>query len=211
MRNAFTHSALSDIEIDARETQVTENPRILPLESEQFSEDAKRLVAETFAHREQKDKSEIPPIFRTMVKHPALFRNQVQFGTELATTGFLSPRERELAVLRVAWLSRAPFEWGEHVVYGKNSGLSDEEVERITQGSEAPDWSDHDRAILRAVEELMADYAISTPTWDILASSWSDPQLMELTGVVGYYLMTAMVFNSLRFEKLEGNIGLRAR
>lgn len=93
------------------------------------------MVAETFANREQKDQSEIPPIFRTMFKHPALFRCQMQFGTEIATTGFLTARERELAVLRVAWLSRAPFEWGEHVVYGKKSGISDEEVERITEGS----------------------------------------------------------------------------
>lgn len=57
----------------------------------------------------------------------------------------------------------------------------------------------------------MEDQAISTPTWNILATTWSDAQLIELSGVVGYYFMTAMIFNSLRFELLPGNLGLRQR
>jgi hypothetical protein len=57
----------------------------------------------------------------------------------------------------------------------------------------------------------MADHAISTETWNILAATWSDQQLMELPGLVGHYLATALFQNSIRFELLEGNTGLRRR
>ena len=75
--------------------------------------------------------------------------------------GALSPRERELAILRVDWLCGAPFEWGEHVDIAKRYGVSREEIERVTQGSSAPGWSEHERAILKGVEESLANYMIS--------------------------------------------------
>ncbi|HEX7853779.1 MAG TPA: carboxymuconolactone decarboxylase family protein [Sphingobium sp.] len=198
-------------DIDAREAQVVGNPRIGPLTAEEFTDEARQLVAETFAQVEAIDKSDIPDIFGILFKHPGLYRAQMQLGNELGRNGCIPPRERELAILRVAWLSRAPFEWGQHLVYGKNLGLSVEDVERITHGSDADGWAEHDRAIIRAVEELMGDYAIADATWDILAKSWTEAQLMELPGLVGHYLMTALIYNTLRIDLLEGNSGLRRR
>ena len=146
-----------------------------------------------------------------MFKHPGLYQVQMQSGNALGRNGCIPARERELAILRVSWLSRAPFEWGEHLVHGKKSGLSDEDVERVTQGSDAEGWTDHDRAIVRAVEELMGDHAISDEIWNELAKSWTEPQLMELPGLVGHYLMTAFIYNTLRIDLLDGNVGLRRR
>ena len=125
--------------------------------------------------------------------------------------GKLPPREREMIILRTAWLVRSPFEWGEHVAYGRKLGLSVEEIERITQGSSAKGWSEHDRAVLRGVEELTCDYAVSDATWATLARTWTEPQLMELPGVVGSYTLTAMIYNTLRFGMLKGNEGFRTR
>ena len=83
-------------------------------------------------------------------------------------------------MLRCAWLCRAPFEWGEHVDIGKRYGLSAEEVERVTQGSSAPGWSEHDAAILRGVEELIGDQALSDATWETLAKSWNEAQMIRI-------------------------------
>jgi alkylhydroperoxidase family enzyme len=146
-----------------------------------------------------------------MFKHPGLYKGQMQLGLELNQHGKLPPREREMVILRTAWLVRSPFEWGEHVAYGKRLGLSSEEIERITQGSSAPGWNEHDRAVLRGVEELIGDYALSDATWATLAKTWSEPQLLELSGLVGSYTLTAMIYNSVRFGLLKGNDGFRTR
>ena len=99
----------------------------------------------------------------------------------------------------------------EHVEIGKRSGLSAEEIERVTQGSSSPGWSAHDAAILRAVEELLADFAISDDTWETLAKSWDEPRLIELPMVIGQYLTTAFLLNSFRVQLGEGNPGLAHR
>jgi alkylhydroperoxidase family enzyme len=204
-------SGAEPFDYNARERQVASGEqRIAPLPPEQLSKEAQEIAASLQAFFGSKEQG-LPKVFATMFKHPGLYRGQMQLGLELNQHGRLPPRERELAILRTAWLVRSPFEWGEHVAYGKRLGLSSEEIERITQGASAAGWNEHDRAVLRAVEELLGDYAVSDDTWRTLARTWDEPQLMELPGLVGSYTMTAMLYNSLRFGLLKGNEGFRQR
>ena len=86
--------------------------------------------------------------------------------------------------------------------------LTDEEVARVQQGSSAPGWSAHEAAILRGVEELIGDQAMSDETWNTLAKSWEEPQLIEFPMMVGQYVATAFVQNSLRIRLAGDNPGL---
>jgi alkylhydroperoxidase family enzyme len=204
-------SGPTPFEYGAREKQVASgDQRIAPLKPEEFTKEAQDIAAQLQAFFGSKEQG-VPKTFATMFKHPGLYQGQMQLGLELNQHGKLPPREREMVILRTAWLVRSPFEWGEHVAYGKRLGLSSEDIERITQGSSALGWNEHDRAVLRGVEELVGDYAVSDATWATLAKTWNEPQLMELPGLVGAYTMTAMIYNSLRFGMLKGNDGFRTR
>lgn len=205
-------TGFEEFDIDAREAQVIgEEQRIAPMAPSEFPPEAKKLADEVRTLFGVTDLSGVPDTFATMFKHPGIYRGQMELGLELNQHGSLSPRERELVILRVAWLCRSPFEWGEHVDVGKKVGLTSEEIDRVTHGSAAAGWSDHERAVLRAVEDLIGDHAVSDAAWDELAKSWSEKQLIELPGLVGAYVLTAMVYNSLRMRPLEGNPGLRHR
>jgi alkylhydroperoxidase family enzyme len=195
----------------AREEQVASgDQRVEPLPPEEFTEEAQEIADNLRAFFGSKEES-VPKTFATMFKHPGLYKGQMQLGLELNQNGALPPREREMVILRTAWLVRSPFEWGEHVTYGKRLGLTSEEIERITQGSSAQGWNEHDRAVLRGVEELLGDYALSDETWATLGKSWSEKQLMELPGLVGSYTLTAMLYSTLRFGLMPGNEGFSQR
>jgi 4-carboxymuconolactone decarboxylase len=152
----------------------------------------------------------LPDFTRLMSKHPPLFQRQMEMGTTIFQ-GQIPPRERELAVLRIAWLCRAPYEWGEHIDISQRYGVTPEEIERATQGSSAPGWSKHEAALLRGVEELIADQALSDATYATLAETWSESQLIEYLMMVGQYFCTAILQNSLRATLDEGNTGLSRR
>jgi len=212
-------------------------PRIAPLEVSELNDQALTLLAgliEVNSAFEQRNpqgaedlisahaagtaargtapvEADLPPLIRTMLRHPALFARQVEIGAELLGKGALPPRDRELVVLHVAWLSQAPFEWGEHVHIAKTAGLRAEEIERITEGASAPGWSAHDRALLRAVDELRADSMICDATWATLAQRYDERQLIELVIVIGQYQTIAYYQNSLRITLHDGNPGLKAR
>ena len=106
-------------------------------------------------------------------------------GIMLAVKGKISPRERELAVLRVGWVTGAPFEWSEHVVIARRVGITSEEIERVIAGGAAPGWNSHEAALLTAVDELLSRFMISDETWAVLAESWDEQQLMEFPVLVG--------------------------
>lgn len=190
-----------------------EPPRIPPLpedertpEQKAYLESISMVVVDGVRKpREDYDSLEI------LIRHSALYDAHLEVSKKFLSDGLLSVRDRELAVLRIAWLCQAPFEWGAHVVIGKRNGVSAEEVERIIEGSDAPGWSEHDRAVIRAMEELHFDAMITDETWATLSKTYNDKQLIEIIVLAGQYATVAYLQNSLRLKIPAHKQGLEAR
>ena len=149
--------------------------------------------------------------YGTLAHTPDAFAAFLNLGTELSTGTALDPRSRELVILRVGWLLGGPYVWGEHVIIGRREGFSPDEIERVIHGSAADGWSDKERALLKAVEELHADAMIADATWAGLAQHFDERQLVELPMLVGHYYMTIFVQNALRIRLNPHNMGLPSR
>ncbi|MFV2038974.1 MAG: carboxymuconolactone decarboxylase family protein [Acidimicrobiales bacterium] len=134
-------------------------------------------------------------IFRTMAHHPDLARRWLVFGNHVLAKSTLPSRERELVILRVAWLCQAEYEWAHHKLIGIDSGLTAEQIERIKEGP-ATGWSELDRLALTATDELHHDKIISDVTWAGLCVHWSEQQLMDLVFAVGQYTLVSMALRS---------------
>jgi alkylhydroperoxidase family enzyme len=186
---------------------VGEGPRIEPIAQKDIDEASRELVREIRASAGAPPIEEVPEYMRTVLKHPEIFRCQMEMGTVLFQ-GRLPQQEREIAILRIGWLCRAPYEWGQHVAIAYRVGIDREVIERARIGSAAPGWSEHERAILRGVEELLEDKALSNETWDTLARTWDEAQLIEFPMMVGQYVATAFVQNTLRIRLEGSNPGL---
>ncbi len=199
-------------DIAAREADILGPPqRIAPLPEEELSEDARAICREMRKAFGIPENGVVPDSIRTMLRHPDLYQAQMAMGMFLAANGAIPARERELIVLRQAWLCGAPYEWGEHVMIGQRQGLTAEEIARVVDGPDASGWSARDRTILAAVDELMATVMLSDATWDALAENWNELQLMEFPILVGSYLATAMQQNALRMRLTDYNSGLTQR
>jgi 4-carboxymuconolactone decarboxylase len=154
----------------------------------------------------------IPEIMFTMCRFPELWQSLMDVTVQLqGPNSRLDPRDRKLAILRTGWLCQAPYEFGEHVEQARRMGFTEEEVDQVVAGSASPGWSDHERAILRAVEELNEGAMVSDETWNGLSKRMSDDQLVELLVLVGQFTATAYFQNSLRLRLETRNAGLAAR
>jgi alkylhydroperoxidase family enzyme len=194
-----------EFDTDARLAQITENgPRYTALSVDDLTPEAQEQLDVSRATFGIPASRPLPDVSLITLRHPGMFRAQMELGIELSTHGTIPRRDRELAVLRLAWLAGAPFEWREHVDIGKAAGITPEEIERVIDGSSAPGWSEHDAAILRGVEELLADHCIADATWDILARTYDEKQMLEYPMLVGAYLMTAFQQNSLKIQPRGG-------
>ena len=146
-------------------------------------------------------------IFATLAHHPKLLKRWSDFGATLLFGGHLPGRDRELLILRTAWLCKAEYEWGQHVLIGRAAGLTDDEIERIPHDEISDQWGPLDKALLTAVDELHEQGRISDGTWAALADEYEYPQLIEVCMLVGQYHMVAFTLNSLGIE-LEEEPGL---
>jgi 4-carboxymuconolactone decarboxylase len=202
---------------DARQADILgRQPRILPLTGAQAAaaivENTQRLRKDILGDDGPAlELSEVPEIIPTLMRHPDLWNRVCDLSIQLQARGVLHPRDRQLAAARLAWLCQAPYAWAEQVKHGKNAGLTGEDSERITIGSHAQGWDEHERAILRAVEELHGQAMISDETWGVLSQRLDENQLLELTVLVGHFTTISYFQNALRLRLPAGSIGLRAR
>lgn len=164
-----------------------DEPRLAPLAPEDMPED----IAKMFGDRP------LLNIFRTMAHHPDLMKRWLGFGQHILGQSTLSPRDREIAILRVGSRCRSGYEWSQHVRIGLDAGLSEEEITRIHEGSAAAGWTEAERAILDAADELVADAFVTTPTWKRLSSHYDTQQLMDLIFTVGQYNLVSMALNTM--------------
>ena len=171
-----------------------EKPRVTPLADDRIDPEI----------RERLGKGPLLNIFRTLAHHPGLLKRWLVFGNHVLGKSTLPAREREIAILRVGWLCRSGYEWGQHVAIGKASGLSDEEIARIAKGETAAGWSDADRALLRATDELHADAFVSDATWTELSRFLDTQQLMDFVFTVGQYHLVSMALNSFGVQPEPG-------
>ncbi|GAA4543460.1 carboxymuconolactone decarboxylase family protein [Pseudonocardia xishanensis] len=163
------------------------DPRVAPVE------DPEPEVADLLAKTMSDDDGVPLSIFRTMARHPRMMKRFNVLGGFFLTRGDLPARERELCILRTAYRSGSEYEWAQHVLIGRDAGLTDDEIERVALGG---DWPEADAALLRLTDEVLDHTDVSDTTWWELAEHYTDAQLCELVLLVGFYRMTAGFLNA---------------
>ena len=146
------------------------------------------------------DQGSIYNIMATMTMHRRLRLKWILMASHVTYNSSLPPREKEILILRNAWLCRCEYEWDHHVLVGKRTGLSSEEIDQIKKGPDGKGWSPFDTILLRSVDELHKNKIISNETWKTLAERYDTQQLMDLIMVVGAYNMLAMFMNSFGLQ-----------
>lgn len=118
--------------------------------------------------------------------------------------GSLTPRDRELVILRTAFRVGSEYEWAQHVVIGRRAGLTDAEIERVARPADDGEWADGERALLAVADELYATDDVSEQTWAALEHDRSREQLLEVLVMAGFYRMLAGYLRGARVQLEPG-------
>jgi 4-carboxymuconolactone decarboxylase len=169
----------------------TNEPRLTPLADSDLNDTQEAMIAPFRGGGRDYN------IFRTFVRHPAALKAFLGWGGYiLSEHNSLDARLREIAILRTGYRCRAGYEFARHVPIGKRAGLSDQEIDALKQDADAGEWTDAERAVIRAADELVADQFVSDATWAALTGALSEHQAMDFVFTVGQYTMVSMFLNS---------------
>ncbi|MDM3973987.1 carboxymuconolactone decarboxylase family protein [Mycobacterium marseillense] len=145
-------------------------------------------------------------IIGLLARHPDMAQAFLSFNGFLLRRGELSPRLRELAILRVAHARHSAFFWGEHAKLALDSGVPEDDIARLAAGNEG--FSGVDSLVLSATDELLTDGRVHDGTWERLVGTLQTHAAMELIFVVGTYVMLAMAFQTWGLSPPPGSARL---
>jgi len=138
-------------------------------------------------------------IMMVMANNPDLGKAYNVFGKHILVTNTVPLRERELVVMRVAWLVQSEYEWHNHVGYCLNLGMNLEEIAAIKEGADSAfPFSDFDRAVMRGCDELVRNNDLTDATWEALSKGFDRKQLMDYVAMIGSYVQTSWMITAFR-------------
>ena len=141
-----------------------------------------------------------PNIFTTLGQHPRLFRVWLRYSAQLMPFGKLPRRDTELVILRVAWKCRSAYEWQQHVPIGLRAGLTPEEVGGLADNPPANSFTERQRALIAASDELLTQRALSDTTWNALQATLNNRDAIELCLLIGNYQGLASAIGGLGIQ-----------
>jgi len=114
-------------------------------------------------------------------------------------------REQEMIILRIAHLSESDYVWGFHVPIAKEAGMDDEEILDICKNLEENNFSERDRAMLNAVDEMLEERTIEAATYLELEKHLTREAIFDIVTITSQYFFFATFNNAFRIP-LEKNL-----
>jgi alkylhydroperoxidase family enzyme len=182
----------------AERTDASRFPRFAPVTYEE-ADDLTREVFDELTHAPRDN-----PVLGTFLHNPELMRRQSPLNEFLKQSTCLPPRQREIVILRVAWNCGADYMWATHTERALECGLRADDIDRIRDGAAAPGWSEDDRVLLEAVDELHLTCHATDETWAGLARQFDERQLVEVLVLTGNYRTLAYVMNGVGIRPPAG-------
>jgi 4-carboxymuconolactone decarboxylase len=183
-----------------------DEPRLAPVPFAEWDEETRTTLLQFLRRPErylsgEPDAPPMPIVLEMFALHLPLSASWLPFTEMLAGEDTrLRAEHRELLILRVAWRTRSGYEWAQHSRMGGDAGLSAAQIEAVTEGPGAPVWTPLERALLRAVDEMIDDQVVADATWGELAAHFGPAEIFELLFVIGGYLCLAGVLNSIGLQ-----------
>ena len=141
-------------------------------------------------------------IYRALAHSPNGLRAFSMLGGFIRFKSQLDPRLRELAILMVGYLARAPYEWSHHIEIGKKFGVSDDDIRALIGEAEGRQSKLEPlaKAVLRAAREMTEDLAISDATFTDLRTGLDSECIVDLSLTIGFYNGVVRVLASLDID-----------
>lgn len=147
-------------------------------------------------------------LFKAIANSPTnILLNVIRLGNSIIGQTELSPKLRELAILRVARLSGSQYEWKQHVALALEVGARQEQIDAISDWKNSSKFNEEERAVLQYTDEVARKVSVTDQTFNVLKRFLSDQTIVELTVTIGYYGMLARVLVPLQVEVDESYIG----
>lgn len=124
----------------------------------------------------------------------------LKMGGAILRESALDPQLREIAILRVGFLSGASYETHQHKRVGRNVGLSDEKIAALEHDPASAVFSPIERLIVRYTDEVVTNVKASDALFNELLAQLDNRRMAELTLTIGFYMAVSRFLENFEVD-----------
>ena len=136
--------------------------------------------------------------FVPLLRSPVLLERMARVGEYLRFDGVLDSRLRELATCVAARHVSNQFEWSMHAPLAIKAGVAADAIEALRQGARPRTLAPDEQDTVDFAHELVATHGVSDLTYGSALARWGERGIVELTALVGYFVMVSWLMNVAR-------------
>jgi alkylhydroperoxidase family enzyme len=139
-------------------------------------------------------------IHRTIANAPEVYKGFAGFATALRINAESPRSERELAILRTTQLKGGDYEFAQHRRIGLSCGLTEPQVDGLSDWKSKTVYNDRQRLILQYVDAMLANGTVDDQTMLKVKHTFSPKEIVELTMTSAFYTAVVQFSRAVRVE-----------
>ena len=140
-------------------------------------------------------------LYRMLLQSPPLARGWLGMFTAIRQQLNLPHRDRELAILRVAVLNRADYEFAVHIPYAKQEGgLNDAQIDAVKTDPASPMFTPRDRAVLAYADAMTKNVRVPDEVFAMVRALFPEREVVELTATIAGYNLVSRFLEALQID-----------
>lgn len=168
--------------------------RLKPLSPEQMTP----AQAEVFKDIEAKG-GRLGGPYSAYIRIPEFMRLNQEMGDYLRRNS-LSPRLRQLVVLKTVGHWGAKYAWAVNKQSGLKAGLDAATIDAIEKGGNPADLNAQDSTALKVAGELLHNKVVSEPTYRAAVALFGENGVADIVVTTGFYSMVSMTLNAFEVD-----------
>jgi alkylhydroperoxidase family enzyme len=130
-------------------------------------------------------------LYRVLLNSPPVAEGWLKLFTAIRQKTKLPGRFRELAILRVALLNGAAYEYRAHVPFALADGVSQEKIDALDGWRDSKLFGPEERAVLAYTDAMTRDIRVPDALFSEIRAAFDEREVVELTATIaGYNLVS---------------------
>lgn len=143
---------------------------------------------------------ELLNIYRVLAHSPELCQTFMRFANRILFKSKLDAKLRELAILRIAHLTKATYERVQHEDIARGLGISDKHIAGLKRWKGSKRYSPIEQAVLQYTDELTEKIRAKNATFKRVRRFLNEQEIVELTLTIGMYNLVSRFLEGLEVD-----------
>jgi len=157
------------------------------------------LQTQPLVERIRKERSSLPNLYRMLLNSPPVAEGWLNYLTAIRQKMGLSPRIRELLILRVAVLNEADYEFEQHLPIALKEGCTQQQIDGLRQGDFSR-FDERERAAMAYCDDMTRHIRVQDTTFAQMRKAFDNKEIVEVTATIAAYNMVSRFLEAIQVD-----------